>query len=204
MVFREEVVTAVDMAHAAARGARDAPGVKFVVVPSFPVNVGTPAGSAGPGAVKPGGSIAVAHTSALAWNLDGTMVATRTDAAPHAVWIWDVRHLMLLAVLQHHAPVRSMCWEAVSGDGARLAIATGGRQVFLWTHAGASAVAVLPQEEFKCGVATWSRSALLVENNSHDAFTVATISPPTAGEWARQIRESAQLAGQPHSLKPRH
>ena len=144
-------------------------------VPSFPVSLGKPAG----GASVSSASIHVHYASGMrnsciAWNRDGNVLVTRSDMMPHCVWLWDMERLLLLSVLHLRNAVRSVSWEAVGGD-ARLAVASGGRQLYLWTHAGASTVAV-PHDEFKAGVVTWSSSGsqLCVQNNSCDAFVIAS------------------------------
>lgn len=48
--------------------------------------------------------------SILAFNADGTMVATRDDSAPTTVWIWDLTKLAASTVLIQHSPVKRLSW----------------------------------------------------------------------------------------------
>lgn len=48
--------------------------------------------------------------SVIAFNADGTMVATRDDVAPTTVWLWDLTKLAACAVLIQHSPVKQMSW----------------------------------------------------------------------------------------------
>lgn len=48
--------------------------------------------------------------SLIAFNTSGTLLATKSDAAPTAVWLWDLTRLAPCAVLLQHSPVRSLRW----------------------------------------------------------------------------------------------
>ena len=48
--------------------------------------------------------------SILAFNIEGTMCATRDDSAPTTVWIWDLRSLKPKTIIIQHAPVKSLIW----------------------------------------------------------------------------------------------
>ncbi|KAF2396302.1 WD40 repeat-like protein [Trichodelitschia bisporula] len=50
--------------------------------------------------------------SILAFAPRGTYLATRSDAAPTVVWIWDLGRLAPAAVLLQHSPVRALAWHA--------------------------------------------------------------------------------------------
>src|ERR1700712_4669035 len=52
--------------------------------------------------------------SIIAFNSDGTMIATRDDSAPTAVWIWDLTRLTAAAVIIQHSPVRQLSWHPSS------------------------------------------------------------------------------------------
>jgi WD40 repeat protein len=51
-----------------------------------------------------------AGISILAFNIEGTMCATRDDSTPTTVWIWDLRSLKPKIILIQHAPVKSLIW----------------------------------------------------------------------------------------------
>jgi hypothetical protein len=48
--------------------------------------------------------------SILAFNADGTMVATRDDSTPTTVWLWDLTKLAAAIVLIQHSPVKRLSW----------------------------------------------------------------------------------------------
>jgi hypothetical protein len=48
--------------------------------------------------------------SAIAFNADGTMIATRDEVAPTSVWLWDLSRRTARAVLIQHSPVKQISW----------------------------------------------------------------------------------------------
>ncbi|KAH9872487.1 hypothetical protein IAQ61_005323 [Plenodomus lingam] len=60
--------------------------------------------------------------SLLAFNADGTLCATRDDASPATVWIWNLRSLSPSMICIHFAPVRQLLWHPQ--DPSRLLIQT--------------------------------------------------------------------------------
>lgn len=62
-----------------------------------------------------------------------------SDNTPNAVWIWDIQKLRLFVVLEQLSPVRAFQWDP---QRPRLAICTGGSQVYLWSRAGCVSVQV--------------------------------------------------------------
>ena len=92
---------------------------------------------------------------------------------PTAVWVWDAHTLALLAVLNHTDPVRGLEWHP---SAARLAIATGGAEFFLWGPEGACCV----EAPVAVQQARWrsdGRALLLQDKNKfcwyeHHCFTV--------------------------------
>jgi hypothetical protein len=50
--------------------------------------------------------------SILAFNADGTMVATRDDSAPTTVWLWDLTKLAASTVLIQHSPIKRLSWHS--------------------------------------------------------------------------------------------
>lgn len=70
-----------------------------------------------------------------------------SDSVPNVVWIWDIRKLRLLAVLEQLCTVRAL---PVSPQQPRLAICTGGSKVYLWSPAGCVSVQV-PGEGERAG-----------------------------------------------------
>lgn len=54
--------------------------------------------------------------SILAFDSSRMRLATRDDATPTAVWIWDLSKLAAIAVLVHHSPVRNLSWHPTRSD----------------------------------------------------------------------------------------
>jgi len=75
-----------------------------------------------------------------AWGLDGSLLASRCDARPNSVWIWDTALLELSTVITFTAPVKSLEWDP-SGRN-RLVAACGSGRFYMWTPEGVSAVPV--------------------------------------------------------------
>ncbi|KAJ4373208.1 hypothetical protein N0V83_003501 [Neocucurbitaria cava] len=58
----------------------------------------------------------------VSFNRDSTLCATRDDATPSTVWVWDLRSLKPRAVLIQYAPVKSLLWHP--NDASMLLIQT--------------------------------------------------------------------------------
>ena len=52
--------------------------------------------------------------SSIAFNAEGTMLATLDATAPTTVWLWDVSKRTARAVLIQHSPVRSIAWQSTN------------------------------------------------------------------------------------------
>ncbi|KAF2138127.1 uncharacterized protein K452DRAFT_329023 [Aplosporella prunicola CBS 121167] len=48
--------------------------------------------------------------SVVAFNADGSLIATRDDSMPTSVWLWDLSRLAARTVLIQHSPVKSLQW----------------------------------------------------------------------------------------------
>jgi WD40 repeat protein len=77
--------------------------------------------------------------SIMAFNIDGTLCATRDDSTPSTVWIWDLRSLKPTMILIQYAPVKSLQWHP--HDVSRLLIQTthDSPTVYLYTASHLSA-----------------------------------------------------------------
>uniref|UniRef100_A0A8D1CQN1 WD repeat containing, antisense to TP73 n=1 Tax=Sus scrofa TaxID=9823 RepID=A0A8D1CQN1_PIG len=104
---------------------------------------------------------------ALAFSLDNYFLATRSDSIPSAVWIWDVRKLRLFVVLEQLSAVRSFRWDPRQ---PRLAICTGGSQVYLWSPAGCVSVQVPGEGDFQVLSLCWHPSGDSLALLSKDHF----------------------------------
>ena len=101
----------------------------------------------------------------MAWSPNGSWLATRCDAHPCAVFVWDVARLQLAALLLQAAPVRDLAWDTSRDVPPRLVLVTGGPRLYVWTRAGASVVTV-PSPAF--------RAAALAFNASGSVCTLTT------------------------------
>lgn len=104
---------------------------------------------------------------ALAFSPDNYFLATRNDSVPNAVWIWDIRKLRLLAVLEQLCTVRAFQW---GPQQPRLAICTGGSKVYLWSPAGCVSVQVPGEGDFQVLSLCWHPSGDSLALLSKDHF----------------------------------
>ncbi|KAE8703477.1 ubiquinol-cytochrome c reductase complex chaperone CBP3-like protein [Hibiscus syriacus] len=49
----------------------------------------------------------------LSWSSDSQYICTRSDSMPTALWIWDIRHLELAAILVQKDPIRAAGWDPI-------------------------------------------------------------------------------------------
>ncbi|XP_065791970.1 WD repeat-containing protein WRAP73 isoform X2 [Muntiacus reevesi] len=104
---------------------------------------------------------------ALAFSPDNYFLATRNDSVPNAVWIWDIRKLRPLAVLEQLCAVRAFQW---GPQQPRLAICTGGSKVYLWSPAGCVSVQVPGEGDFQVLSLCWHPSGDSLALLSKDHF----------------------------------
>lgn len=123
------------------------PAARYVVVEGESVSAAR---------IKPDVSVANPKlgVAALEWSHDGAFVASRNEAQPNVVWIWDMSTLSLHTVLLQLGEVRAMAWEPAAGV-RRLALATGTGMLYLWSPVGASCVEV-PSDQMKVHGLTWA------------------------------------------------
>ncbi|KAJ2609658.1 hypothetical protein H4S08_003957 [Coemansia sp. RSA 1365] len=65
----------------------------------------------------------------VAFNAEGTLLATVCDAMPNALWVWRTSDMRLVAVVQTLRPIRACQWSPVEPT---LAFVTGTPTVYLW------------------------------------------------------------------------
>lgn len=93
--------------------------------------------------------------STMAFSSDNRYLATKNDSMATAVWIWDMRKLSLVAVLEQTAAVRCFQWNPRQ---ARLALCTGTSKLYLWAAGGCSSVQVPSEGGFQVQSLSWHRS----------------------------------------------
>ena len=80
----------------------------------------------------------------IEWSYTAHYMASKCDAMPTTVWIWDMTTLELASVLIHLNDVKSFKFSPNSND---LYIVTGTGRVYTWAPLGASVIE-LPQDGF--------------------------------------------------------
>lgn len=71
-------------------------------------------------------------TSILTFNATGTLLATKSDAHPTTVWIFDLCKLQSRAVLVQHAVVKRLAWHPTDPDLLLIQGIQGEPLVYLW------------------------------------------------------------------------
>lgn len=79
----------------------------------------------------------------MSWSSDSQYICTRNDSMPTVLWIWDINHLELAAILVQKDPIRAAAWDPTF---PRLVLCTGSSHIYMWTPSGAYCINVpLPQ-----------------------------------------------------------
>lgn len=79
----------------------------------------------------------------MSWSCDSQYVCTRNDSMPTVLWIWDINHLELAAILIQKDSIRAAAWDPTC---PRLVLCTGSSHLYMWTPSGAYCINVpLPQ-----------------------------------------------------------
>ncbi|KAJ6705306.1 WD REPEAT PROTEIN 8-RELATED [Salix purpurea] len=73
----------------------------------------------------------------MSWSKDSRYIYTRNDSMPTALWIWDIHHLELAAILVQKDPIRAAAWDPTC---TRLVLCTGSSHLYMWTPSGACCV----------------------------------------------------------------
>ncbi|XP_071431995.1 WD repeat-containing protein WRAP73 isoform X1 [Pithys albifrons albifrons] len=105
----------------------------------------------------------------LAFSADNCFLATKNDNIPNTVWIWDIRKLKLLVVLEQLCTIQCFQWDP---RRPRLALCTGNSRVYLWSPAGCVAVQVPGEGDFQIVSLSWHSSGDSMVLLSKDNFCV--------------------------------
>ena len=106
--------------------------------------------------------------SVIAFNSEGTLVATRNDFIPTTVWIWSLSTGTVIDVLIHHSPVKQITWHPSQSDLLLIHCAIPEPAVHLWKttwHAPRILMLPLPRTGGRLE-ASW------LENLSNDNFNL--------------------------------
>ncbi|EPS70438.1 hypothetical protein M569_04319 [Genlisea aurea] len=98
----------------------------------------------------------------LSWSSNSRYICTRNDSMPTAVWIWDLQHLELAAIVMQKESIRAAAWDPSS---PRLVLCTGSSSLYMWTPSGAYCINV-PLPDFSVMDLKWNvdGSCLLVKD----------------------------------------
>ena len=118
----------------------------------------------------------------MEFNTDGTLLASRSDSTPSTLWIWSMTSQTPIAVLIHHAAIRSVHWHPTTADMLLIHCALDNPVVHLWKCAWEMPVICEMHLETVGGrmEASWlfsenhEQSALMIGNASN--YTTARIS----------------------------
>ncbi|CAA6666969.1 unnamed protein product [Spirodela intermedia] len=90
---------------------------------------------------------------------------------PAVLWIWDICHLELVAVLVQKEPIRAAVWDP---SGPRVVLCTGTRHVYMWGLRGACSVTV-PLSNFLVSDLRWSPDGSCLHLRDRDSFCCAAL-----------------------------
>uniref|UniRef100_A0A1D1YZT6 WD repeat-containing protein WRAP73 n=1 Tax=Anthurium amnicola TaxID=1678845 RepID=A0A1D1YZT6_9ARAE len=107
----------------------------------------------------------------LSWSNDSQYLFSRNDNMPTILWIWDIRHLQLAAVLVQKDPIRAAAWDPT---GPRLFLCTGSSHLYMWSPTGACSVGV-PLPNFAVFDLKWNLDGSCLLLKDRDSFCCAAL-----------------------------
>ncbi|XP_031392137.1 WD repeat-containing protein WRAP73 isoform X3 [Punica granatum] len=118
----------------------------------------------------------------LSWSNDSQYICTRNDSMPTALWIWDIRHLELAAILVQKDPVRAAAWNPTC---TRLVLCTGSSHLYMWTPSGAYCVSI-PLSQFSVTDLKWNSdgSCLLLKDKESFCCAAVPLLPDESSEYS--------------------
>ncbi|KAG0211319.1 WD repeat-containing protein wrap73 [Mortierella sp. GBA30] len=105
------------------------------------------------------------------FNSDGTLLASRNDNMPNVLWIWSMRDLQPLVIIQQQSPIKVIRWDPNSPS--RIVWCCGTSRVYSWResateHGGIVEAIEVPAEGFEVTSLKWcpdGRGLLLLDND---------------------------------------
>ncbi|CAN4080722.1 unnamed protein product [Withania somnifera] len=85
--------------------------------------------------------------SLMSWSSDSQYISTRNDSMPTVLWIWDINHLELAAILVQKDSIRAAAWDPTC---PRLVLCTGSSHLYMWTPSDGSCLFLKGKESFCC------------------------------------------------------
>lgn len=107
----------------------------------------------------------------LSWSHDSQYLFTRNDNMPNVLWIWDICHLELAAVLIHKDPIRAAAWDPIR---PRVVLCTGSSTLYTWSASGACCVNI-PLPKFFVTDLKWNHDGSCLVLKDRETFCCAAI-----------------------------
>ncbi|KAG6781263.1 hypothetical protein POTOM_012403 [Populus tomentosa] len=107
----------------------------------------------------------------MSWSKDSRYIYTRNDSMPTALWIWDIHHLELAAILVQKDPIRAAAWDPTC---SRLVLCTGSSHLYMWTPSGAYCVSN-PLPQFNINDLKWNSDGSCLLLKDKDSFCCAAV-----------------------------
>ncbi|CAL1390898.1 unnamed protein product [Linum trigynum] len=107
----------------------------------------------------------------MSWSNDSQYIYTRNDSMPTALWIWDIHHLELAAILVQKDPIRAAAWDPTC---TRLVLCTGSSHLYIWSPAGAYCVSN-PLPQFSITDLKWNSDGSCLLLKDRDSFCCAAM-----------------------------
>ncbi|XP_078442429.1 transducin/WD40 repeat-like superfamily protein [Wolffia australiana] len=109
----------------------------------------------------------------LTWSHNSQFLLSRNDSMAGTLWVWDIYHLELAAVLAQKEAVRAATWNP---SVAQLVLSTCTPHVYMWAPGGAFSVAV-PLPGFHVSDVRWSPDGSCLLLRDKDSFCCAALPP---------------------------
>ncbi|XP_057482621.1 uncharacterized protein LOC130769343 [Actinidia eriantha] len=107
----------------------------------------------------------------MSWSHDSQYICTRNDSMPNVLWIWDMHHLELAAILVQKDPIRAAAWDPTC---TRLVLCTGSPHLYMWTPSGAYCVNV-PLPQFTITDLKWNSDGSCLLLKDKESFCCAAV-----------------------------
>lgn len=107
----------------------------------------------------------------MSWSSDSQYICTRNDNMPTVLWIWEVHHLELAAILIQKDPIRAVAWDP---KYPRLLLCTGSNHSYMWTPSGAYCINI-PFPQFSVIDLKWNLDGSCLLLKDKELFCCAAL-----------------------------
>ncbi|CAN6478015.1 unnamed protein product [Victoria cruziana] len=107
----------------------------------------------------------------LSWSKDSQYLFTRNDSMPTVLWIWDIHHLELSAILIQKDPIKAAAWDR---SCSRVVLCTGSSHLYMWTPSGACCVNI-PLPQFMINDLKWNSDGSCLLLKDRETFCCAAV-----------------------------